>query len=1808
MRVRLRRTDTTVHSHHRRRTRATVIAVSALALVAGMVPVAAKAGVFRGPGRPPVKAAPGAGPVARPVAFTSLPNHGLKKGQRTPVEPPSIKATAGRHAAPKRPTAGKDGTTGPQATNLQLLPGVVVGDMSLEAFFDTPDSGWSGGEIDLYLASDQSTVVHSATFTIADLAPCMTLARYCYALDNAHGWGLSAGQSYVVTVSLTATDGTSRVSDFSAAATPRTLPVPPPAPPAQMRGTPTGGSSGRSDATPTLRGYGVNVATGAFTREAVDASTASAYAVNIAARRVYSSDDTTPGLLGVGWNFSYDARVSAGTDSAVFRAEDGTESTFTRKADGSYQAPAGIRSSLAASGSGWQVTTPDQQKLTFDAAGRLQSIVDSRGKGVTLSYDGSGNLTAVTDAGGRRLAVTVSGGHITTLTLPDGRPVTYTYANDRLATVRDADGAVTTYGYDGAGRLSTITDSLGHKQLTTGYDATSGRVDAQTDHNGKVTRFEWDATKQESKVTDPDGVVTFDGFRGNVLDHTQDGNNNVTLYRYDSQLNAQVLVDPMGHQFDMEHDAQGNITTRSVFGAAESGIAGVSQSSTYNGANDLLTETDGRNKPQTFTYNSFHQVLTATDGEHHVTTYAYDDGTGLLTSVTDPSGHATRYAYNADGTRRSQTDPLGNTTSYTYDTVGRLVATTDARGFTTTKAYDREDKVTKVTDPLGHFRVWDYDPVGRLVKYTDANTSSTQYVYNDQNQLTKIIDPDLRTNAYAYTDAGRLKSETDGVGDTTTYGYDASGRLATVTTPRGNVAGANPADFTTTFGYDFNGNRTSSSHPYPGGGTATVSVKYNSLNLPASMTDPLGRTTTVTYDEAGNRSSVTDATGGTWSFTYDGNNQQLTAKDQLGNVTTTHYDVNGRVDARTTAAGEKTTYAYDADGQLVATTSARGNTTKYAYDAVGHQVSTTDPLGAVSTMAYDANGNVSTRTDADRHTTTYTYDNENLLTRIKAPDATNTTQVTVNAYDHAGHLIQRIDPLGFHDDYAYDGAGRISRVTDQLGRTTRQYVYDADGDPVQLLTGRATSSSDPATRAANTVTAHYDILGRLTDRTLGNGPTYSYGYDAANQITSLADPTGVESRGYDKAGRILSDNHPGANIAYTRDAAGNLLTRTLPDGSVDTYTYDADNRTATLTAPAGRTTYGYDPDSELTTVGLPGGSAQTRTYDNAGRVNALTDTAPGGATVAGYTLTRDGAGNPTRLDTNQGGAAWSDAFSYDPANRLTALCDHTTSCSNASSKLSFTYDLVGNRLTAKKTGSGSFSANYQYDAAGELTSVSGGPGGARTFAYDPDGNQIQAGAVKSSYDLDNQVLSVDDGKSTTTYTQGASGDRIASDNRKDSGGASTHTRYDWDPAGALPMLADEQTGAATRAYTYNPDGSPNALRTSGVDELYQPDPFGNTAALTGLDGAVQRQFVMVDPFGGFTATAPGGSGTPVAGLGFNGQYQDPNTGDTHLRVRDYTTTLGRMLSPEPLAQNAKAPMESAYVYGHDNPLTQTDPSGADPCPGGGGGCGYWDSPDAPCWPNCHAPANATDPTTGDEPTDLGDKDPASDDVPWYKIWRPRHDTAVMMVADWLRLNRPGATIQTEVGVPNGSVNGNQGWADVVAWGTDKVEVWEVKHGGGAAEAAGDAQLAAYIKALQQKLIDTGDPRKVVTGGPIPELGPEPNIGNPKEWITAQSGKSPGIVTYQVHKEEPPRLPKPVPVPVPDPVRGRVPDWVKTRPLWKPPNLGPQPMPHPGQPTTDPGPGWQWPDVTVPKPSPATTFSWGAVLVIGAIILLAPVGA
>ncbi|MCL4395289.1 MAG: hypothetical protein M1482_10900 [Chloroflexi bacterium] len=93
----------------------------------------------------------------------------------------------------------------------------------------------------------------------------------------------------------------------------------------------------------------------------------------------------------------------------TLRDGDGTEKTFGRNADGTYNAPPGTYDTLVKNGDGsFTLTHADQSQHLFDSSGHLSQIRDRKGNAIAFSYSGD-KLTFVQAAGGQTLALTYTG-------------------------------------------------------------------------------------------------------------------------------------------------------------------------------------------------------------------------------------------------------------------------------------------------------------------------------------------------------------------------------------------------------------------------------------------------------------------------------------------------------------------------------------------------------------------------------------------------------------------------------------------------------------------------------------------------------------------------------------------------------------------------------------------------------------------------------------------------------------------------------------------------------------------------------------------------------------------------------------------------------------------------------------------------------------------------------------------------------------------------------------------------------------------------------------------------------------------------------------------------------------------------------------------------------------------------------------------------------------------------------------------------------------------------------------------------------
>jgi RHS repeat-associated protein len=1653
-----------------------IVGSCALALIASVLHPAPTRQVAEAAEVP--RAGAGAVPVDRPVPASARPDNAFAASERPPVVPPGV-AAAGesrRLSAQEWLQVPKPGARLLQApadavfTDLMLRPGYVLGDTSLLAYFNVKDDqSWTSWRVSLYDAASR-TEQASTTLTKDDLerSVCGAQRGYCRSFGAADGWKLDPAKRYFVIITAVFPDREVK-SAPSEQAKPRRTIMPPPIATKQAAGCSCGNALGMTAARQAMRGTGVNTATGAFSRVEQDLAMAS-FGVPFTSRRVYSSANPTSGPFGPGWAWSYGMRVTASERGAVVRADDGAEALF-RLVDGRYVQPAGLRSTLRKSGSGWALVTPEQITYGFDAGGRLVSVLNARRVGVRLAYTEDG--VGITDASGRVATVSIESGLIRRISLPDRRDVAFSYDdNSRLVAVQDARRNIWRYRYSAAGLLTEVVEPKPDEVVAIRNQyAESGRVVQQQDGLGHRTTFRWDAAKQEAKTTDADAVVVYDGYRDNVLIYTQRGNGDTDNHRYDAKLNRSLVVNGSQNQNEAAFDPRGNPTV----GAAPQPLR-FSQKTKYDERNNPIEFVDERGNKWKNTYNRFNELVESVDAQKHRIRYAYD-GRGLLVARTDQRGKVTRYKYfpaghdNA-GLLAAVISPQGRRKELGYDETGRRIAVVDPRGtvddanrqaFTTRFRFDAQDRVVDVRQPgkVNSSRTV-YDPVGRVAETVTPAHVKTKYDYFADGLPRSVTDP-RRHVSYSYSDAGRRTSTRVHMDDepdiVTTYAYNAKGLLRSVTSPRGNLPGAKPEDFTTTYRYDGNDNLIRISRPYPGGKTVHEDIKVDALDRTTSTADEFNRPSTFNRDNTGNVTAATDALGRTTRLTYDKNGRQTGITDAARKTTRFTYDAAGNRTRATTATGGTTTWTYDDDGRLISSTEPRGNvdgadkerfTTHYEYDLAGNLTRVIDPLDHTTTYKYDANNRLSTVTDAKGRTTRYTYREDDQIRTAHAPDAPYSPMVpslgaTVYDYHRDGLLASVRDPKLHRKRLDYDEAGRLTSTTDPLGRRG-EVRYDAENNPVSTLTVDKGEKLTDEERARRTIVDTYDIVGRRVQRALGTaGPVYEWGYDAKNRITSYGDPTGVREVTYDDEDQIqqvIRKEAGGADerFAYDYDARGNITSRAYPDGTRITADYDADSRITRLTSAGGAAgntkatwRFGYDVAGQRTSTTLPEatGLTERRTYDDAGRLTDIGTTRPPGAEpdppvqdpVSAFSLKLDEVGNPTRAVTTRGGVSESVAYDYDKADRVTSACYSAISCDGKSAgRIDYTYDLVGNRTSQKRTGTaGHDVTRYFYDSADQLkkeVTLAGPQIDARLdisvlltfddldanlnagallgidahlnvdltrYEYDRDGNQIKAGNDTFEYNLDHSLAKATVDGRTAGFQYDATGLRLSA--TTGSGENAATQRWSWDVNGTLPQIALDTTKGSNgqtlekRGFSYGPDDEPLALLDPSTGaHSYTHDWLGGVANMLSPGGQVEAGYDY-DPFGtprggptlGGEPTEPGDKADragperkadPAAGpknpLRYSGAYQDATTGEGnyYLRARNYNPGTGRFTATDPMPTGNEA--ISPYVYAENNPLVYTDPTGAmvAPDPGGVG------------------PSSDTDPAPSQEET----KGPSQEDL------------------------------------------------------------------------------------------------------------------------------------------------------------------------------------------------------------------------------------
>ena len=529
--------------------------------------------------------------------------------------------------------------------------------------------------------------------------------------------------------------------------------------------------------------------------------------------------------------------------------------------------------------------------LQYDGAGRIISKTEP-GKRVTkLSYNARGELESITDPEGVRTTLRRDGqGRVVNATNGSQEESVQYDDSGRVRTQTQSDGQITEFTYDALGNVASLKQN---GVVTTKYQRDkTGNVIAQTDAIGRTTRFERDAKGNLLSEIQPNGTVT--KYECDPTGHRTaqiDGKGNRITFKYDTGGHLVEQKNPLGQTLTWNYDAQGRLVGRT------NGVQKVSN--IYNDKGRLKAIDYGApGEKVVYTYDEQGRVKKIATPTNSVTLF-YDGLNRVIARqlVRGEIQRVVRYGWDATGRKTSVVlsekipDPK-NPNNY------KLLQQTDY-------AYDGKGRLVEIKSNGTSVCRYHYDPKGRLVGRQFGNGIVARYAYDIFGRQTRLelsggplSEPLLL--AYQWDAAGQLLSRTWNK-ETQVYGYDASGQLLTVSKAGGSstssqavpVANNQPGPVSSlleSYKYDLAGN---------------MLVKFEN-----------GETATMTYDAA--NQLVSAVTGDkTTAFKYDAAGR-LVSQSTGDQVQSRTYGFLDKVLVLTKPDGTRVGFDYYPDGQLAA--------------------------------------------------------------------------------------------------------------------------------------------------------------------------------------------------------------------------------------------------------------------------------------------------------------------------------------------------------------------------------------------------------------------------------------------------------------------------------------------------------------------------------------------------------------------------------------------------------------------------------------------------------------------------------------------------------------------------------------------------------------------------------------------------------------------------------------------------------------------------------------------------------------------------
>jgi len=396
-----------------------------------------------------------------------------------------------------------------------------------------------------------------------------------------------------------------------------------------------------------------------------------------------------------------------------------------------------------------------------------------------FSFDASRRLFSLAlVAAGETTSLQWSSLRVTRVTGPDGVQTNFVIADDDVTQVTQASGNVTTITYapsaidpasQSARPVDVVSDSIG-LVLDRGYDG-QGRLTSVSSGSGDTTVYAWNSgsPNELASVTSPAGGLTTYNSYG---EHGHPGgavSGNPTY--------------PLVATFS--YDAVGNALTGQDAGSELSpGMGGV-VSRTFDADRNIATVLLQSGHPTPGPY------------EHTMTLEYRSDG--MRKAIRPPYGGDTEFDYSATGRvlgRREKADGAWVTTAFGYDGLDRMISTELANGMRSEVGHDAAGRVNAITSKRSGVveeTLTRSFAAGRLTSSLDsAFTGSETYAYDTAGRVSAITYPGSERRELVYDLRSRVTTERfvaagGGTVIELLYSYDLANRVTEIRRNPGNL-------------------------------------------------------------------------------------------------------------------------------------------------------------------------------------------------------------------------------------------------------------------------------------------------------------------------------------------------------------------------------------------------------------------------------------------------------------------------------------------------------------------------------------------------------------------------------------------------------------------------------------------------------------------------------------------------------------------------------------------------------------------------------------------------------------------------------------------------------------------------------------------------------------------------------------------------------------------------------------------------------------------------------------------------------------